>query len=371
MQAATRTMRWRSELDVVGRILWRLPGSFRIAHLLGSYYSLRCVLFHHVATSDTAFTKGLGISTSRVDFESALKFLKRYYTPVSLQDVLDESDARRLPPRPVLVTFDDAYASIREVAAPLCKDYDVPAVCFVNAAYLDNRQLALDNLVCYVMNEVGLRGINSAANSLSPECFEFESMADVFGRFLPTLSLPAREAFRTSLLELLGTGEADLLTATPLYLTSAQLQELTTFDCEIGNHTYTHVHCRSLTGQDFEREVGRNKRELEAVTGKDVRSFSVPYGCSEDLQGELIGYLQQTGHQAAFLVESLPNGLRADCYSFNRVSVRADQDAGFFSELEILPRFPAIRKWLSGKPTAISGYQSADCHASTSFRLRS
>ena len=44
----------------------------------------------------------------------------------SLQDVIADSDGRALPPRPVLVTFDDAYASVSEIAAPLCSKFGVP-----------------------------------------------------------------------------------------------------------------------------------------------------------------------------------------------------------------------------------------------------
>lgn len=361
MKASTtnhQSRRWRGGLDLVGRTLWYLPGRFRIAQQLGLRYSLRCVLFHDVAASETAFTKGLGITITPDHFESALKFLTRHYTPVCLQDVLAESDGHRLPSRPVLVTFDDAYASVREVAAPLCKKYGVPAIFFVNAACLDNRQLALDNLVCYTANVIGMGGINVAAvRAGAPEGTEFSSLAEVFGRFLPAISLTTREAFRAALIELLETEEPELAAQARLYLTNAQLRDLASFGFEIGNHTYTHVSCRSLTRSDLEGEIDRNKRELEALSGEDVRSFSVPYGCSEDLPAELVVHLQRTGHKAAFLVESVANQLHADCFRLNRVTVRVEKDAALFSEIEILPRFRAIRNWLSRDSSPSDGRQ--------------
>ncbi|MGD0966613.1 MAG: polysaccharide deacetylase family protein, partial [Candidatus Acidiferrales bacterium] len=99
-------------------------------------------------------------------FEAALRFLTRYYAPVRLQDVLTDYDGRGLPPRAVLVTFDDAYASVAEWAAPLCRQFGVPAVFFVNAAFLDNQRLAPDNLVCYVANVWGMETINAAARAV-------------------------------------------------------------------------------------------------------------------------------------------------------------------------------------------------------------
>ena len=71
--------------------------------------------------------------------------------------------AGAFPPRAVLVTFDDGYASTMEWAAPLCKRFEVPAVFFLNAAFLDNHRLAPDNLVCFAANVLGMETINAAA----------------------------------------------------------------------------------------------------------------------------------------------------------------------------------------------------------------
>ena len=98
--------------------------------------------------------------------------------------------ADALPPRAVLVTFDDAYASVAELAAPLCQEFGLPAVFFVNAAFLDNQRLAPDNLVCYVANVLGMETINAAARSVrDAESLELHSITEVFASFLPSLTL--------------------------------------------------------------------------------------------------------------------------------------------------------------------------------------
>ncbi len=140
----------RTALSLVAGTLWYSPRSFSMARFLGPSYSLRCVLFHDVSDVESSFTKGLGVTVTRKQFEAALRFVTRHYTPVSLQDVITDSDGRGLPARPVLVTFDDAYSSVSEFAAPLCSQFGVPAVFFVNSGCLDNRQLALENLICHV-----------------------------------------------------------------------------------------------------------------------------------------------------------------------------------------------------------------------------
>jgi len=340
----TRHGSGRDALNLVGRALWHLPGRFGIAGLLGSRSSLRSVLFHDVSDTESPFTKGLGGTITRKNFEAALRFITRYYTPVSLQDVIASCEGQALPPRPVLVTFDDAYASVSEFAAPLCSKFGAPAVFFVNGECLDNRQLALDNLVCYVANVSGMATVNAAARVANgTKDVDLRSMAEVFACFLPAISLSSREVFRGALLELARINEGDLAKKAQLYLSSRQLRELATFNFEIGNHTFSHANCRSLSAEEFADEIDRNKAVLEAASGREVRSFSVPYGSSADLTGELLAHLHHSGYEAVFLAESRANPPCPDRFRLDRVSINTGSDGVLFSEIEILPRLRSAK----------------------------
>jgi peptidoglycan/xylan/chitin deacetylase (PgdA/CDA1 family) len=224
----------------------------------------------------------------------------------------------------------------------------VPAVFFINAAFLDNQRLALDNLVCHVANSLGLGAVNAAVRAVdATKRIEVHSLTEVFSLFLPTISLQARRGFRDTLVQLARVGEQDLAGEAGLYLTSQRLRDLSSFNFEIGNHTYTHVNCRSLSGRDFDEEISRNKAVLEDISGRPVRSFSVPYGSSADLNAELAAHLQRTRHEAVFLSESVANPPGADLFQLNRVSLKARSNAEFFSQIEILPRLRMIRNRLS------------------------
>jgi peptidoglycan/xylan/chitin deacetylase (PgdA/CDA1 family) len=331
-------------INLAAEALWSMPGSFRIARMLGDSYSLRCVVFHNISATESPFTTGMNVSTTPRRFESALRFLTTHYTPVRLQDVLTDSGGRGLPPRAILVTFDDAYASVAQLAAPLCRKFGVPAVFFVNAAFLDNRRLAPDNLVCYVANVLGMETINAAARTVKGiETSELHSLSEVFKYFLPAISLPEREVFLDALRRFGGINERHMAKEAGLYLTSQQLRDLAGFDFEIGNHTYTHVHCRSLSREDFDSQVDRNKAELEALSGIAVRSFSQPYGSSTDLTRDLAEHLKRSGHKAVFLSESVANQRGADPFHLDRVSSRAETDDTFFFEIEVLPRLRSVR----------------------------
>lgn len=340
----------QTTINLAAGTLWRTPGCFGIARMFGPSYLLRCVVFHNISAVDSPFTRGMNVNITPKKFEAALRFLTTHYTPVRLVDVLTDSDGRGLPPRAVLVTFDDAYASVAESAAPLCRQFGVPAVFFVNAAFLDNQRLAPDNLVCYVANVLGMETICSAARAiLGSDAPELHSLSEVFTHFFPAVSLAEREVFLEALRQLAGISDSHMAEEAGLYLTSKQLRDLASSDFEIGNHTYTHVHCRSLSRADFGPQVDRNKSELEAVSGTKVRSFSQPYGSSTDLTCDLAEHLERSGYKAVFLSESVANPRGADPFHLDRVSTRAESDDTMFFELEFLPRLRAVRNRLSRK----------------------
>lgn len=344
-------------MDLAAQAFWHIPGRFGLANVFGPSYSLRCVVFHHIGDEESPFTSGMNVRATTREFEGALKFLTTHYSPVRLDDVLAAPKGHQLPPRAVLVTFDDAYASVVEVAAPLCRKYGVPAVFFVNAAFLDNQCLAPDNLICYVANVHGMEKVNAAARSSQRnEFLQLHSLSEVFGSFLPSLKLNERKEFLEALVQSAGINERQLAAEAGLYLTREQLRTLGSFDFELGNHTYTHVHCRGLAQSEFAQEIDRNKAELETAPGVKVRSFSQPYGSSKDLTRELASHLERSGHEAVFLSESVANPDDFDRFRLNRVNTRTDSDDWLFFDLEVLPRVRLTRNRLfrSSKPTASS-----------------
>ena len=158
-----------------------------------------------------------------------------------------------------------------------------------------------------------------------------------------SLSLSEREAFLKALTAIARIDARRLAEEAKLYLTSEQLAGLAKFDFEVGNHTYTHVHCRHLQEDDLSREVAGNRTELELLSGRPVRSFSVPYGSSADFTPGLGRHLREAGYEAVFFSESVANGRQRDPFHLDRVSTRTADDATFFFEMEVMPRLRAIR----------------------------
>ncbi len=333
-----------------GRVIWRMPFPFTLANAINPSYTLRCVLYHDISDTTSTYTNGLGVTVSRKSFEDDIRFLAKHYTPVTLDEALNPPKNPTKNYRPVLLTFDDAYASVATDAAPLCQKYGIPAVFFVSARFIGNQDVALDNLICHVANTRGMEAINKAASDALKSPVKLNDVSEACGDFLPQAWGEQREMFRQALADATGHTLKELAGEAGLYISSHQLRSLASFNFEIGNHTYSHVYGRNLAGNDFAEEIGRNKSILESISGKTIRTFSAPYGSAIDLPGRLVEYLRQLNHESAFLVESSINNPHTDPFRLLRVSVQVSNNADLFSELEIMPRLRSIRDALFRKP---------------------
>jgi peptidoglycan/xylan/chitin deacetylase (PgdA/CDA1 family) len=170
------------------------------------------------------------------------------------------SRGRKFSRPPVLVTFDDAYASVARDVAPILQRHNVPAIVFVNASTVGNQDMLLDNLICYVVNTSGLKLVCSVAQGIMHrKDLALNWLGQVFSEFLPALPQTAVQEFRASLASAAGINTSELARQAQINVTTDQLRWLVSSGFEIGNHTYSHVFCRSLQGDDFDREILANK----------------------------------------------------------------------------------------------------------------
>lgn len=71
-------------------------------------------------------------------FRAQLDVLAEHYNVVSIDQVLAAvGEGRLLPPRAVLITFDDAYPDFQDLAWPMLRERQLPVILFVPTAYPD------------------------------------------------------------------------------------------------------------------------------------------------------------------------------------------------------------------------------------------
>jgi peptidoglycan/xylan/chitin deacetylase (PgdA/CDA1 family) len=64
----------------------------------------------------------------------------------------------------------------------------------------------------------------------------------------------------------------------PHYMTETQVKELVAGGNVIGSHTWDHHNVRKYQGKDWETQIDKPTRKLEAVTGQPIKYFAYPFG---------------------------------------------------------------------------------------------
>ena len=131
----------------------------RAASGSGACRPLRVVLYHHVSDQGSSLVDQLGVSTPPDVFEAHVRRMARDYEVVSLDAVL----SGEFPHRALLITFDDGYRSVAEVALPILRRLGLPSVFFVTGECLERDSLPLDNLLSHLSASVGFDRLGSGA----------------------------------------------------------------------------------------------------------------------------------------------------------------------------------------------------------------
>ena len=297
--------------------------------------NLTCVLHHHIG-EESAFEKGLDLTSTRESFERHLHWLAKRYEFVSLDQVLTGD----LPRSPLLLTFDDAWHSVLQIAREVLQPRRIPSVYFINPGLLEDGSISLDSALAYAVNTYGLGRVCAALELPQRDSVHSLIVGDM-------AKLGSRERRKVVVKLLDEFGPLDLTRRAPL-LSKEDLKELVSLSVEIGNHTMTHVHCRSLSDYELAEEIGGSKALLEDLSKSRVRSLSIPYGNELDLTPEVNAAARESGHEAIFLVHARANWRRPDKHVWYRRSLTNQSNRSLAKEFYINQHLRTMAKALRG-----------------------
>jgi peptidoglycan/xylan/chitin deacetylase (PgdA/CDA1 family) len=184
------------------------------------------------------------------------------YTVVDLDAVLDFYVAGKpLPPRAVLITFDDGYHDNLDNAARVLSTYGYPAVLFAPIGYLDDRRP--------LPHEAGL-----ASQGMFNPTLDWEELAEVERRGI-----------------------------------------------RIESHGISHRPLAEMEVDEAAREILLSKLRLEERLGRPVRAFSYVKGSEADYRPVHLSLVRQAGYDVAFSAVSGANSTTADPLQLRRYNI--------------------------------------------------
>jgi len=294
------------------------------------------VLFHHLTDgikwrADDPLIRGLNIDIPVDAFKERMRWIIERYEVVPLDIALDRKASAARRPK-LLICFDDGYASVAELAAPILRDMDLPWCFFINPSFVGNSTLSVDNIVAYIANVYGTEPLSNAAAT------RIESARDFIGNYLSNLAPSERDNTIQLLAIRLNIDIRALAKKSRLFVEESQIRALANSGVEIGNHTRDHVHCRTLDPTGAIEQIEASAREVAGMSGRPVRAFAYPYGSTADATPLARRVVKRSGHECAFVVHNRSNSTRTDRFALYRVDVGEMDDSRAALELEVLSR---------------------------------
>jgi peptidoglycan/xylan/chitin deacetylase (PgdA/CDA1 family) len=225
------------------------------------------ILNYHSISSDIK-KRGFGYhSVSRNVFSKQMKYLaENDYNVIDLDDFIQLKEKRRLiPPKTVILTFDDGFADNYTLAFPVISKYSLKAVLSVITEYINrNRPFPW-------LHGDGIKNQNDREEGLP--------------------------------------------------LSKKQLKVLSDYGITIASHTRSHRDLGSLSKEEVRKEVSESKRDLEDILGRRIEYFTYPYGTWGNYDEKDKRIIQSAGYKAALSTKVGGNHVKSDFYELRRIPI--------------------------------------------------
>lgn len=235
------------------------------------------VLYHGVAPKrERGIYNYRGKFIEPATFEKQLRYFKRHYTILGLDEAIKRLREGTLPPYALSITFDDGYHNFYEHAFPLLKKYDLAGTFFLTTDFvLRKKALWVDRLEYAIGSSRGShRERCDRDNKIRAELKKLESR--VREERLACIEKEAGAAFTNF--------EGERSVYAPL--SDSEIQEMRGAGMMFGAHTKSHPILSTLTKESAQSEIIDSALELEKAMGPISSAFAYPNGQRGDWNHE-------------------------------------------------------------------------------------
>lgn len=281
------------------------------------------------------------VSAGIEQFADQMTFVRKYFNPVSLSDVIAAIDGgQRLPARPIVITFDDGHRDNYTNAFPILKRLEMGATIFLSSGYVGGSGTFWFDRVAEVF-------FGADAGVLQVECVDFSAIVgDVPSRriacevFLEQLKrVPNRMRVQA-----LGELEARFGSKIPsgangdATLDWAMVREMSGAGIEFGSHTVTHPILTTLGDDELDAELQTSRETIRQATGQSVDAIAYPAGNAYAFDDRVIAAAKRCGYKLGVSYVSGINRLASlDRFGIRRLHVERYISSDQFQAMLALP----------------------------------
>ncbi len=298
--------------------------------------------YHRVAQPGDGLDDGVVDATPEV-FDGQMALVRRFFTPVRIDDLLAYVHGEPMPPNPVLVTFDDGYRDNLAVAEPILRRHGIRATFFVATNFVRERRLFWWDALAYLAGastreELILNFPQPSRLPLGKQ--RAQSIRKLLRIVKDTYDLDLDafigEVARAASVE--WTPEIERGLADKSLMTRDEVLQLgRTMD--IGSHTRSHRVLDTLRPDRLQDELLGSRLELEDWIGQPVRAVSYPVGKTIRDKPLILDAVREAGYEIGFAAGGGSNHLdrRSHRFDLSRISIDRDVGVAEFAGLLLRP----------------------------------
>ncbi len=239
--------------------------------------------YHAIADQQLPHIKHLYQVKSSKEFSADLDFLLRNFEPVGLEQFLElKSNPAKTKKPYFLLSFDDGLREVKDVIAPILKSKGIPAVCFLNSDFVDNKALFFRYKASLLIEEV------QRSNSITDAAIDFFQTEDIVVKLLDIKHHEQEQLNQFA--KYIDFNFTTFLEKKQPYLNTAEVLELKQQGFDFGAHSANHPEYQYIP---IEEQLQQSLDSLDYIKdelGIHPLSFSFPFtdfGVSEQFFTEL------------------------------------------------------------------------------------
>jgi len=213
------------------------------------------VILYHRVNDDFRDSVTVGIE----QFDKQIAIIKKSYTVVSIEEIINGNIPRNTFRPLIAVTFDDGYLDNYENAVPILLKHQIPAAFFISTGMMGSQ--------------------NGFAHDLSK-----------LGKALPNMNWQ-------------------------------QIKQMKELGFTIGSHTVTHINCAKEDLKKVREEMFESKKILEEKINLKNVIFAYPFGKKEDMNSEALGVVKQLGYSGCLSAYGGRNERTINPYNVLRMGI--------------------------------------------------
>jgi peptidoglycan/xylan/chitin deacetylase (PgdA/CDA1 family) len=235
---------------------------------------LTVLCYHRIdggSVNPLSFYQQRGMVVSRRAFEAQMRSLARWLEPISLDELgAAARDERSLPERAAVVTFDDGYRDLLDVALPVLERAGIPAIAF-------SRVPGAGGLPSWAPLDLLYHGLAIARARGATVPVDLDD-----GMREALLCAPHSQQIERVLDVVRGYG-IDIVTlgCDAHYLDQAALREVQAAGVALGAHGMEHVRWTLLSDSHLERELAASVSWLRSINTRQPLALAYPDACCD------------------------------------------------------------------------------------------